>query len=310
MSCDWSDVGADVARRLIAAAPRLPLEQGWAYARGMEVAGVASPRFLALGERAVAVVYRSRWWGLWPVRECLRGPVWIRPPDDAARRDDAIAMFLRAAFPRSAFALSFWTPDHGEAGPMDAVARAAGMRRVQTGHATVILQVATDEVAQRSMMQGKWRSALAAAEARGGLRVRATREKRAASEVLERYEALRRARRFAGPAGAVLAGAMAAGEGRGASFAVIAERGSSVEAGGLFLVHGDEATWVAGFATAAGRDGGGHRRVLAMALRELRMLGIARLDLGGIDTEGAPGIARFKLGLGGRVAVLPGTWGR
>jgi lipid II:glycine glycyltransferase (peptidoglycan interpeptide bridge formation enzyme) len=39
-------------------------------------------------------------------------------------------------------------------------------------------------------------------------------------------------------------------------------------------------------------------------------MGIGALDLGGIDTSAAPGIARFKLGLGGTVIVLPGTWGR
>ena len=73
----------------------VPLEQGWAYARGMEAAGAATSRFLALGERAVAVVYCSRWWGLWPVRECLRGPVWISPPDDAARRDAEVEEIFR-----------------------------------------------------------------------------------------------------------------------------------------------------------------------------------------------------------------------
>jgi hypothetical protein len=29
-----------------------------------------------------------------------------------------------------------------------------------------------------------------------------------------------------------------------------------------------------------------------------------------VATDGAPGITRFKLGLGGSLAVLPGTWGR
>ena len=32
------------------------------------------------------------------------------------------------------------------------------------------------------------------------------------------------------------------------------------------------------------------------------------LDLGGIATDRSPGIARFKLGMGGTVATLPGTF--
>jgi hypothetical protein len=40
----------------------------------------------------------------------------------------------------------------------------------------------------------------------------------------------------------------------------------------------------------------------------LKAQGVARLDLGTIDTRRAPGIARFKLGAGARVEVLAGSW--
>ena len=40
----------------------------------------------------------------------------------------------------------------------------------------------------------------------------------------------------------------------------------------------------------------------------LREAGTVWLDLGGIDTQTAPGIARFKLGLGGEVVTQSGTY--
>lgn len=309
MTVEWSEIAAPRAARLLAGAVRLPLEQSWPYTQAMSAETGAAIRYLALGERAVAAVVARRWWGLWPVRECLRGPVWLDPPPDEAVRATATLDVLRAAFGRSVFGLSFWTPDAADAGRAAHVARMAGMRRVFTGHATSCVPVLADERRQRARLDGKWRNALVAGESRARLRVRTTREPRAVLEILDRYDALRRARRFAGPHGALLRGA-AALSGRDRHFAVIAERGAGAEAGALVLCHGNEATWVAGFAAPFARAEAGHRRVLLAALAELRRMGIATLDLGGLDTRAAPGIARFKLGLGGTVTVLPGTWGR
>ncbi len=309
MSQAWEEIDQATARRLLALAPRLPFEQGWAHAQAMAATGRAAMRFLALGEQAVATICERRWWGLWPVRECLRGPVWIRPPEGEGSMDAAMDGFMRVAFRRHPFAMSFWTPDVRDSCHADAVARRAGLRRVMTGHATSIVPVLADPAAQRALLHGKWRNALAAAERGGRLRARTTRERRAVVEIVDRYEGLRGARGFSGPSGRMLA-TMATMEEPASVFSTVAERGASTAAAGLFFVHGDEATWVAGFSTPDGRKEGGHRLVLMAALGELRRLGVARLDLGGVATDDAPGIARFKLGMGGSLVILPGTWGR
>ena len=43
-------------------------------------------------------------------------------------------------------------------------------------------------------------------------------------------------------------------------------------------------------------------------MRKLKAAGVHVLDLGGLNTEDVPGIARFKLGAGGKVKTLCGTW--
>ena len=44
------------------------------------------------------------------------------------------------------------------------------------------------------------------------------------------------------------------------------------------------------------------------ALDLLRERGIASIDLGGVNTHSLPGISRFKLGTGGAVRTLAGTY--
>ena len=46
------------------------------------------------------------------------------------------------------------------------------------------------------------------------------------------------------------------------------------------------------------------------AITRLAEDGVRALDLGGVDTRAAPGLARFKLGLGGRTLSLAGTYAR
>ena len=45
-------------------------------------------------------------------------------------------------------------------------------------------------------------------------------------------------------------------------------------------------------------------------MRGLKKAGVKTLDLGGIDTEAGPGLARFKIGTGGEVLSLSGSWTR
>ena len=49
---------------------------------------------------------------------------------------------------------------------------------------------------------------------------------------------------------------------------------------------------------------------MTASFTEIRLIedGVRWLDLGGVATDRSPGIARFKLGMGGEVAILPGTF--
>ena len=63
-----------------------------------------------------------------------------------------------------------------------------------------------------------------------------------------------------------------------------------------------------GHTTAAGRAVSAHTLLLWQAADWLASKGHDRLDLGLINTEDAPGLARFKLGAGACARPLGGTW--
>ena len=48
--------------------------------------------------------------------------------------------------------------------------------------------------------------------------------------------------------------------------------------------------------------------MLWQAMDLLRQRGVVQLDLGGVNTVSGAGIARFKIGTGGRVVTLCGTF--
>ncbi len=79
-------------------------------------------------------------------------------------------------------------------------------------------------------------------------------------------------------------------------------------AGMVFLRHGDVATYHVSHTTPDGRAAEAHRAMLFRAATHLAQRGVVRMDLGLIDPEAAPGLARFKRGTGAVTRDLGGTW--
>ncbi len=152
----------------------------------------------------------------------------------------------------------------------------------------------------RAGLAGKWRNRLVAAE-RAGVRVRlgagATLE-----ALLTAEGGQRRARGYrALPEGfsrALPERSLRLWEWQGA-------RGFG--AGMCFVVHGTTATYHLGWASPAAKAEGVHGVMLMRAAEDLRAEGVRWLDLGSVDTEAAPGLARFKLGTGAELRRLGPT---
>lgn len=76
----------------------------------------------------------------------------------------------------------------------------------------------------------------------------------------------------------------------------------------LFLRHGKGASYHIGWSNAAGRALNAHNLLLWEASDWLARRCVAWVDLGPLDTESAPGLARFKLGSGAEPMRLGATY--
>lgn len=88
----------------------------------------------------------------------------------------------------------------------------------------------------------------------------------------------------------------------------IARQNQKPVAAMLFLLHQPVATYHLGWSNDTGRVHGAHHRILFEAADVFSDKGYRRLDIGTVDTENAPGLARFKIGTGAVVRPLGGTW--
>jgi Acetyltransferase (GNAT) domain len=152
----------------------------------------------------------------------------------------------------------------------------------------------------RDRLAGKWRNRLVAAE-QDGVRVR--HGGRGCLEALLAEEGKQRqARGYRSlPAGfscALPEGTLRLWEWRHAG---------TFGAGMCFIVHGVSATYHLGWASDAAKATGVHRVMLMRAAEALRAEGVRWLDLGSVDTDRAPGLARFKLGTGAELRRLGAT---
>jgi hypothetical protein len=276
------------------AGPDIPLgsgalQQSPAYAQAARACGArVDVAHLASGGHILARVQVMRR-GVASV--ALRGPLWL-PEVDARSRHHAMRRLARS---RSAL-ISVCE---------DAIG-GLGVIPLMTPRHVALWDLTRDASDLRAALGGKWRNALVAAERRG-LRV-GLGNSRALTDLIEAESRQREARAYVALptkfTRALPAASLRLWQWRS---------GGRVRASMCFVRHGDWATYHLGHADLVAREAGAHRAMLWQAALALQAEGVRCLDLGDINTEDTPGLARFKLGTGARLHrlgaaswVLPG----
>ena len=184
--------------------------------------------------------------------------------------------------------------------------RGAGYVRLVTPVHVAELDLTGGPGAGMARTRGKWRNRLQQARAMNLSLCEARFDPARHGWLLAAEAAQRRARRYHGlPAALTLAWAA---RHPAAARVFWAELAGQPLAGMLMLRHGPVATYHLGWSGDAGRRASAHHLILMQAARWLADAGVQRLDLGTIDTETAPGLARFKIGAGAEVRPLGGSW--
>ncbi|MFN3724246.1 MAG: GNAT family N-acetyltransferase [Paracoccaceae bacterium] len=226
-----------------------------------------------------------------PLRVALRGPVWTAP---LAARDRQIALRRLA---RQTVALVVQPEEN---------AAAFGVIPLITGAHVALWDLTPDPADLRAALAGKWRNALGAAERRG---LAIGPAPATALAPLTEVEARQRASRNYHALPARFTRSLPQDALRLWHW----RRAGRCHATMCFVRHGSWATYHMGHADLVAREAGAHRVMLWQAALALRAEGVTVLDLGTLDTEAAPGLARFKLGTGAALhrlgptsLVLPG----
>jgi hypothetical protein len=182
-------------------------------------------------------------------------------------------------------------------------------RRVMTSYATVMLDLKQSPQELRAGLDAKWRNRLVAAEA-SELKVQRMGSNPGQYRwLLDQEEAQRQQRGFAGlPLPFFDAYILSRKQPDKTVLTMRADLGRERVAAMMFLQHGQAATYQVGWSNEQGRQLNAHNLLLWQAIAALQQRGIQVLDLGGINTARSAGIARFKIGTGGEVRQLAGTY--
>lgn len=277
------------------------MQQDWAYGAACAALGsrVLRAEIKAHGRTVgLAQLVHRQFMGCLHAVVCTRGPVWLT--ETREERVEALRT-LRRALPLPRLRGLFTTPDNSDPAEM----QAAGLSRVMTSYATAVLDLTRPAPDLRASMHQKWRNRLATAE-RADLTVRrADKRPEHYRWLLDLETAQQSAKRYAALPPALVTAWQESG---GGVRVYTAEQKGTPIAAMLFLLHGSRATYHIGWLDDDGRKASAHNLLLWTAMRKLPHAGITELDLGGLNTEDAAGIARFKLGSGARLKTLCGTW--
>lgn len=291
MEIIWDRIGKDGWGQATADVD-LPMQQHWTYGDVLARLGrqVRRGEIVRGGQRVGLVQMNSRRVG--PVTLSLvgRGPVWLEdlPPEER------IAACRRIA---CGAGLVIMTPEQGLFG--------RGLIPFMTHRHHAVLDLRSGLDTFRNRFAGKWRNRLVRAEAVGLSVCQGGPTPSELEGLLARDAVQQRARGYrALPARFTLAWTQADSGGLRLYRAVY--RGWTV-ATMLMLLHPPTATYHIGWSGKEGRRLNAHQLLLWHAIRDLKGDGYRALDLGDVNTEDAPGLARFKIGSGAEVAPLGAT---
>ena len=284
------------------------MQQSWRYGQALQSLGVRIHRAVALeGDKPVAIAQFTcrRLAGYLSLSSCARGPLW----DPALPASDRSALYRRIqqTIPTAALRVTLFSPD--QLAQELAPGETAGLKRVMTGYSTVLVDLRQPLGTLRAHFEGKWRNRLVKAESEQGLQVFVNASVSKCRWLLEREGQQRSTKNFHGLPTAFVQAWIDAASSPAEAFALsrVDYQGSTIAAM-LFLIHGKGATYHIGWADESGRRLNAHNLLLWRGLGYLRERGIQMLDLGGVNTHSLPGISRFKLGAGGAVRTLAGTY--
>ena len=286
-----------------------PIEQTWSY--GQAFAGVTpyQPVHGVIYDKKlpVAIVQAVEWqiFKFLRIAKIVRGPLFFEKVTDDQRNNVLELIYQRYSFWN--FDLLLWTPESTFGDPILKTFDKMRMRKVVTGYSSVLLDLCQTEETLLSQMDGKWRNQLKKSE-KQGLQIKLTHQGDTLDWLLTRHEEARKSKRLRMPASPFISAISLTIRNKQGALIFTANKNRQPVSGILVFKHGTTATYYVGWNSEEGRLLNANNLLLWFAIKELKGRGVKWFDLGGVDGFSMPGVSRYKMGLGGNLYTLSGTY--
>jgi len=280
MDIQWDQLSKVQWQGLLAAQP-YGLRQEWHYGESMACLGARVGRALVFeAGQAVAMAQVLQRPGL---RVIGQGPVWLTSLDEDQKRCiiRRLARHCGACIVTPSQALAGW-----------------GMVPLITPKSSALWNIEHSPGELRKGLCGKWRNRLLRAEKTVKPTLLSLQKLR---ELVAHEAAQRQNRDYHNLPGAI------ATDWLGDSLALGWFSRGALQAGMVFLIHGQTASYFLGCASDVARAVFAHGPILWQAALDLELRGVRVLDLGDVNTETGASLARFKLGTGAKVVTMGAT---
>lgn len=280
-----------------------PMQQHPAYGRTCRHLGLETRNLTLEGANevlATAQVLLRQWPLLGTFALLSRGPVWSPTLGHGAR---AAALIALKGHLSQQYAGLIMTADPWDG--TDPLAR-SGLLKLMTPFHIACLDLTLDSNQRRARQAGKWRNRLRHGEESGLMVASSPLPPRPDHWLLKAEDAQSRAKGYRRlPTNFAATWAQV---NRNGTQLFTATRNGKRVAAMMFLLHGSRASYHIGWAGPEGRQCSAHNLVLWHASNWLAERGFGSIDLGTLDTETSPGLARFKLGAGATPVAIGSTW--
>ena len=230
-----------------------------------------------------------------------RGPLWFSPPTAEAFIEFASA--FRNEFPKSLFQRLRWLPEFEiqEANKTEVVEKLnkIGFKLRKENFVTSWIDLNQSAEQLRKNTEQKWRNCLNKAE-KSNLTIKHEERLQDKNLFFTNYQKHLQSKKYHGPSQNFLRIEFSELEKTNDIFYLWAFHGAEPIACVVITVHGNTAAYRMGWNTESGRNYNAHYLLLWKALLISKERNLKYFDIGGLLPDDAPGITKFKNGLGGR----------
>lgn len=283
--------------------------QSWPYAKASAARDYRISRLAVIKKNSqeigLMVVQEIR---LGPIHlvELNRGPLWFSDKNENENLKEFAALFNKT-FPKRFLRRRRWIVESGASVEKESILAEAGFKKLPQTYETIWLDLRKSVDVLRSELHQKWRNALNKAEA-ANLEVVFDDLGEKSRIFFEQYARQKAQKNYRGTSSKFLQVELMESLVALDGFLLFAKEEKTIVAGVMVAMHGNSASYRAGWTTDRGRELNAHSLLLWKSMLKCQEKGLQSFDLGGVIPGEAEGLTQFKKRMGGEAFPCVGIF--